>query len=268
MIYKNNDIEINYEISGTGINILMIHGFAVDHQLMKGCMENLLPKDVYRSIYIDLPGMGKSNTPESINSSDDILNVLIEFINDILSNEKIIIIGESYGGYIARGIHSILKDQIIGLGLICPAIYADRNKRTLPEHEIIIQDIEFLKKLTDDQKENFSLYNVILTQDVFNRYQQEIMTGINISNKKFLSKIESKYAFSNDIDKHDKIINIPTVIITGKQDSIVGYQDAYSIVKNYKRATYFVLDGAGHNLQIEQPEIFDVIMNNWLKKIV
>ena len=36
------EIPIYYEILGSGMPVLMIHGWSVDHRLMKGCMEPVL----------------------------------------------------------------------------------------------------------------------------------------------------------------------------------------------------------------------------------
>ncbi|MGL1890580.1 MAG: alpha/beta hydrolase [Spirochaetaceae bacterium] len=55
------------------------------------------------------------------------------------------------------------------------------------------------------------------------------------------------------------------MIIVGKQDSVVGYTDAVNILKHYPKATYKLVDGAGHNLQIERPEFFKDITRSWLE---
>ncbi len=39
MEYTVKDVPIYYEIHGSGTPIVMIHGWSVDHRLMKGCME-------------------------------------------------------------------------------------------------------------------------------------------------------------------------------------------------------------------------------------
>lgn len=56
---KVRQAEIYYEAFGEGKPVLMIHGFAPDHRLMRGCMEPIFTnRDGWRRIYIDLPGMG------------------------------------------------------------------------------------------------------------------------------------------------------------------------------------------------------------------
>jgi pimeloyl-ACP methyl ester carboxylesterase len=41
---------------------LMLHGWSVDHRLMKGCMEPVFKKmdTEWKRIYFDLPGMGRT----------------------------------------------------------------------------------------------------------------------------------------------------------------------------------------------------------------
>lgn len=263
----NNSI-INYTIKGSGINMLMIHGFAVDHTLMVGCMEDVPEIEHFRRIYIDLPGMGLSKASDDINSSDDVLDLLVEFIDRVLDGEQFIVIGESYGGYLSRGVYYRLPKQVIGIGMICPVIIADKSKRTLPKHRTVFTDEKFLNTLEKEDKQHFSQYNVILNEYTYNRYQKEVMSGINLADRKVLSRIERNYSFSEDVDNHPTNVDIPVLILTGRQDHIVGYRDAYSIVDRYSRVSYLVLDGAGHNLQIEHVDVFNSLMTNWIHNFI
>ncbi|MET8349477.1 MULTISPECIES: hypothetical protein [unclassified Micromonospora] len=40
----------------------------------------------------------------------------------------------------------------------------------------------------------------------------------------------------------------------------------FALLPHYPRATFAVLDVAGHNLQIEQPRLFDALMHEWLDR--
>jgi pimeloyl-ACP methyl ester carboxylesterase len=82
---KIKNILVNYEIIGEGKPIVMIHGYYADNRVMAGCMEPIFSaKDGYKRIYIDLPGMGKSESPEWITNSDTMLDIVIEFIEKII----------------------------------------------------------------------------------------------------------------------------------------------------------------------------------------
>ena len=78
---------------------------------------------------------------------------------------------------------------------------------------------------------------------------------------------QNGYAFSFDVDRLNEKFNNPTLILLGRQDSSVGYKDAWSILDNYPRGTFAVLDKAGHNLQIEQKNLFNSLVNEWLERV-
>jgi pimeloyl-ACP methyl ester carboxylesterase len=59
----------------------------------------------------------------------------------------------------------------------------------------------------------------------------------------------------------------PTLMLLGQQDTSTGYRDAWPILEQYPRATFAVLDKAGHNLQIEQADLFTAFVSEWLDRV-
>ena len=85
-------LTIYYEIHGEGYPILMLHGFEVDHRVLKGCMEPIFENEPkYKRIYFDLPGMGKTAGERWIQNSDQILDIVLKFVDKIIPNQKFII---------------------------------------------------------------------------------------------------------------------------------------------------------------------------------
>ena len=105
MEYTVRDVTIYYEIHGSGRPVLMIHGWSPDHRLMKGCMEPVFQAidTPWQRIYFDLPGMGKTRGQPWITGSDQMLSLVLEFIDGIIPHQHFVVAGESYGGYLARG---------------------------------------------------------------------------------------------------------------------------------------------------------------------
>lgn len=60
----------------------------------------------------------------------------------------------------------------------------------------------------------------------------------------------------------------PILIMTGKQDACVGYEDAVKVLKSYTRSTFLIVDGAGHNLQIEKETLFHDVVLHFLRNIL
>ncbi|MBN2795533.1 MAG: alpha/beta hydrolase [Clostridia bacterium] len=266
MQYNYKDISLYYEIHGTGTPILMLHGFMPDHRLMKGCME-LSNLEGYQRIYVDLPGMGQSTTGKWLQKADDMLDILLSFINHIFNKSSFLLCGESYGGYLARGILSHLKGQVIGLMLICPVIEPDSKNRNLPPHRILVKDETLLAQLEPEDAEGFSAMSVIQNKVIYNRYVQEIVAGVKIAQESFLETYQAKgYSFSFDVDKRVGGFEKPTLVLVGRQDAVVGYVDALNLLEKYPRSTFAILDAAGHNLQIEQSELFNTLTLEWLKR--
>lgn len=266
---KIKNISINYEVIGEGKPIIMVHGYYPDHRLMMGCMEPIFEaREGYKRIYIDLPGMGKSECAEWINNSDIMLDIVIEFIKTIIPNETFLIVGQSYGGYLTRGIINKMADLVAGAALICPVIIADYKKRNVPEHIVIIKDDMLLNKMSSEEADDFNASAVVQSERIYKRYKAEVMSGVEIANSAFLQTLQKNgYAFSFDVDKLEKKFDKPVLIMLGKQDSCVGYKDALNIMENFPRGTFAVLDMAGHNLQIEQEKLFEALINEWLMRI-
>lgn len=259
---------IYYEIYGEGIPVLMLHGFPLDHNVMKACMEPIfLKRKRYKRIYFDLPHMGKSSSDNWIQSSDDILHVVREFIDKVIPEDSFIIASESYGSYLARGIISKYSKKVKACLFLCPVIMSEPSKRNLPKYKVFEVDKEFITTLKTKEAQEFRLC-VFQNERVWNRFKNEIFIPIQISNKPILDQIYShEYKFSFDVDKTIKSFDGPVLFIMGRQDISTGYHDAWSLVENYPRASFVVLDMAGHNLQIEQPQVFNCLINNWLDRI-
>lgn len=263
---KIKNLSINYEILGSGKPIIMLHGYHVDHRLMTGCMEPVLStKEGYKRIYIDLPGMGESESAEWITNSDIMLDIVISFIDEIIPNENFLLAGQSYGGYLARGVIYAMADRVEGVLLICPVIIADYKKRNVAEHVVIVKDNKLLSKLSPEMAEDFNAGVVVQSKKIYERYENEIMSGVGIADNIFLHTLKKNgYAFTFEVDKLKNKFDKPSLILLGKQDNCVGYKDSWSILENFPRATFAVLDKAGHNLHIEQEDVFNSLVNEWL----
>lgn len=262
-------ITVNYKIYGEGRPILMLHGYYPDHRLMEGCMEPIFAhRSGWQRIYLDLPGMGETKGKSWINNSDDVLKIVVSFVENVIPNQRFFVVGESYGGYLAQGLVTMKRELIDGIVLICPAVVADRTKRNLPEHQILVNAPELMASLTKEVADEFGSMAVVQNQRNWERFRDEIMSGLMVADGLFLQRIQNDgYEFSFNTLNLSEPFSKPVLILTGRQDSSVGYRDAWNIVENYPRGTFVVLDMAGHNLQIEQETLFNALVNEWLDRV-
>lgn len=273
MFLKVNEVEIYYEIHGTGFPLLFLHGWILDHNVLKIPIESFLHtssvKDEFQRIYVDLPGMGKSASQGKIASSDDIFHIIQIFVNNVIGTKHFAIIGESYGGYLARAIASVYLAQIKGLFFLCPVIEPKSSKRRIPKFEVITKSPQMDRIFQNVESSDFEELAVVQTQKTWDKYQSEVQSGINKAELTLLDSIQqSKYAFSFNPDERIGIFNNPCTFLVGKQDNVVGYEDAWKLCQEYyPRASFFVADEAGHNLQIEKESLFQTTFQDWVKRI-
>jgi pimeloyl-ACP methyl ester carboxylesterase len=271
MEYTVRDVPIYYEIHGAGKPIIMIHGWSPDHRLMKGCMEPVFQtmETPWQRIYFDLPGMGKTPGRPWITGSDEMLKVVLAFIDGIIPNQHFVVAGESYGGYLARGVIKERTDLVDGLLLICPVANQETLRDNLPPFQVLEKDEAFLSRLSQEDRQYFEGINVVQNQRVWESFSADILPGLKIADYAFLENSLAQHVpYAVDVDLVEKPYQQPTLMVMGRQDSVVGYRDHWQLLENYPRASFVILDKAGHNLQIEQDLLFNALVKEWLDRVL
>ena len=105
----------------------MIHGLCVDHRLLLGLDQVLAARGTWRRIYLDLPGMGASVAGPGIRSSDAVAAAVVDFVRENLGSRRFAVLGNSFGGMLARHLVAEFGDQVVGLGLLCPVAVAEKS---------------------------------------------------------------------------------------------------------------------------------------------
>lgn len=259
-------MSIYHKVIGEGYPIVMLHGWTLDHQVMLHAMEPLFEKrSGWKRIYIDLPGMGKSDLHPSIQNSDDILEAILRLLDDIIPDQPFIICGNSYGGYIARGVVSSRQNTVRGLLLMAPLTIPSSDEREVPQQTVLKRDSNLISNLSPEEADAFCSMGVVQGQTEWERFRNEILLPSKQTNYEYINHIrQNGYGFSFNISSK---LEYPTLIITGRQDHVVGYHDSWRLIEDYPRATFAVLDMAGHNLQIEQTDVFNALVDNWLNRL-
>lgn len=262
------NVPVYYETYGSGFPIVYVHGFTADHRLSRGCMEPLFEqRSGWQRIYFDLPGMGQTPGKEHIKCTDDMLDVVVDFIDAVLPEQPFLIAGGSYGGYLSRGVLWRKFAQVAGMALICPVIFGDRSQRDLPSKTVIVENAHLLAELAPTDAQEYAALAVVQNEKNWQRFRDEILAGSRIADNAFLQRLSQSYSYSFDVDALPQPFSKPVVILAGRQDQVTGYRDVWRILENYPRATFAVLDRAGHNAYIEQNELFQALIGEWLDRV-
>jgi pimeloyl-ACP methyl ester carboxylesterase len=259
--------EINYEIFGRGRPMLVLHGGYLDHRHIVSAMEPAFDDSSnWKRIYPDLPGHGHTTIANSIENHDQVLEVLLEFMSSICPNETYTVAGESRGGFLARGLAVKNPEAIDGLLLIVPGRYAIADPQNLPSQVTLESAEKLTTELAANEVGRFKKL-VVQNREILEKIRKYKLPAISLADTEYQVRLNDNYQFAFDLDASGNIFPKPTLVLLGKFDIEVGFRDALKAIENYPRATFAILDKAGHSLSWEQPELFTALVKDWLKRV-
>jgi len=263
---------IDYEEHGEGRAIVFLHGWTMNRQVEIDTYEPIfVTRPGWQRIYPDLPGMGQS-VARVIRNQDDVLAAMLDFLDRRLSGAPFVLAGTSLGGYLARAIAARRREQVRGLLLKVPAIIADTARRTLPAFEPLVSDESALAAL--DPAERTAMGSILVEAPAYvemahRRFRTLVQPAIGGTAPWALEMRAdpARYGFSFDLADAEKSFIKPALVITARQDTTVGYRDAWNILESYPRATFVVIDRATHGWPLESTDLLAALVDDWLERI-
>ena len=269
MLANVNGIPVHYEERGRGTPVLALHGAGVDHREIMGALESLFAdRPGYRRIYPDLPGMGRTPAPDTIDSTDAVLELVEGLVEAVIGEQAFLVVGHSSGGYLARAIANRRPRQVAGLALICPLVGDQGGGDERPEHVVLhaADDLDVDGALGPEMAAVFRDYLVVQTPQTLRRFQETVAPGAELADQAALERMSARWLLRSSPEQ-GPVYASPTLIVAGRQDAAVGYAGAWRLLEHYPRATFAVLDRAGHGLPHEQPELLGALLGEWLDRV-
>jgi pimeloyl-ACP methyl ester carboxylesterase len=282
-----DDLPVYYESYGEGRPIVFLPGWGNANGEAQDVHEPLFDEyPGWRRIYLDPPGTGNTPSRPWITDQDAMLDVIARVIDDILglgsggstaggsgsggsgsggsrTAGSLALAGTSAGGLHARGIVRRDAARILGLLLRVPGVVVDRAERTLPEYKPLIADPRF----SSDEDPRPLLHTPEYLEAHREKQRRFYLPAEEKADLEFLGTIQrdpSTYTLSTDPAAR---LEAPTLIVTGRQDTTTGYADAWSLLDDYPRATYAVLDRADHDLPIQNHTLYRALVSDWLTRM-
>jgi pimeloyl-ACP methyl ester carboxylesterase len=224
----------------------------------------------WQRIYPDLPGQGKTPGKEWIIGEDEIHRIVLDVIAAVVPGQTVTLAGYSYGGYHVQAVVHQRPDLVDGACLLSPAtpyLLTDEGQDTLPQHVLFVEDETLYEGLEPDEIEMFRTGAVVQNQAGLEELKDGMRRAFKLADFEFISRIRQNFAFSFDLRCHREPFDRPALIVTGRQDSFAGYRGSWEILEDYTRATFAVLDRAGHNIPFEQGRLWRALVDEWLDRV-
>ena len=258
---------LHHVVIGSGRPVLLVHGAALDHRHMVETFEPIFEEvEGWQRIYIDMPGHGKSAGRETINSQLDLLNAVMDFATTTFPGHSFALIGESRGSYIARGFAYLRPDLVDGLLLVTPGGSPTAPPGRIPKHQTLLPDPALLSEFGESERDGPEIL-VVHRRDIFEKRGRAILPAIPLHDPEQAARVWKAFDFPFDLLAADAVFDKPTLIVSGRQDSWSGYADAVDCLPVYPRATFALLDTAGHALVWERPELFKSLVRDWIDRM-
>ncbi len=257
----SENVKINFEKNGNrGPTVIFLHGFGDSLATWKD-IRNVM-SDEYQLYCIDLKGCGYSSKPkDSKYSVSDQAEIITKFI--VRYNlKRVTLIGHSFGGAVAlftyMNFHNGCINPIEKIVLINSAGYKQKFPFFISILRIPIVNSLVLNLLPSEFQVEHTLRKLVydkskLTKDKILRYSFFYnMPGSHNALVQTAKQILPKN--HKEITEQIKLINVPTLIVWGRNDPIIPLKNAFRFQTDISNAQVRIIDNCGHIPQEEKPE--------------
>jgi pimeloyl-ACP methyl ester carboxylesterase len=191
----------------------------------------------------DLPGYGQSERPEWAREPRDVA-LLTNRILDRLGLRDVTLIGAGLGGFIAAEMAAANASRLKRLVLIGAAgLQPDDGEIA---DQMLVDFAEYMKAgFRDDAS----------YEHVFGHTPDPAVASLWDFSREMTARITWKpYMFSRRLPRVLGEIDVPTLVIWGGNDRVVPISCAHQYVRGLANARLEVVAGAGHVVELEEPE--------------
>ncbi|MGB0896948.1 MAG: alpha/beta fold hydrolase [Flavobacteriaceae bacterium] len=258
MILDYKGTKVFYTDEGKGTAVVLLHGFLENSTMWHAIKAELLKRN--RVICIDLLGHGQTECFGYVHSMD----LMAEVVSEVLQHLKIrrsIFIGHSMGGYVALAFAEMYPDNVKGLCLMNSTSRADSPER-----------IQLRNRAIEAVKTN---YNNLVRMSISNLFRPKNRTlfqaEIKAVKKEALKTPLQGYIAAQEGMKirfdREALLHFspyPKLMIIGKKDPVLNYEDLRNQVKEAQVETIELPDG--HMSHIENQQEVLVALQEFVKR--
>jgi pimeloyl-ACP methyl ester carboxylesterase len=224
---KINGINLYYEIYGTGKPLIFLHGSGGSIRGARAKIEYF--KQYFKVIAIDSRAHGKSIDTTTTNLTYVQMANDIKVLLDSLNIDSAFVSGQSDGGILGLLIAINYPAKIAKL--------ATYGANIFPGKKAVVDEIDDLVLDTLKVTKNFTT-----------------------------RRLYSLLAYQPDITEKDlQKIKCPVLIISGDRD-VIRLEHSIKIFNNIANSNFFVMPGATHFGSVEKPELFNMVLSDFLNR--
>ncbi|HEU5377786.1 MAG TPA: alpha/beta hydrolase [Ktedonobacteraceae bacterium] len=208
-------------------SVVLVHGLAVSSRYMVPTALHLAP---FYDVYLpDLPGFGKSANPSSVLSIPALADALADWMQ-VIGLPPSVLLGNSLGCQII--IHLALHHSQLLTHAVLVSPTMDPQTRNICPAAL---------RLARDLPEEPWSFLPVLAREYFDAGFGRTLRTLH-------------FAFADHMEEHISSIQIPTLIVRGSRDPLVGQEWVEELHRLLPTSQLLVVQGAGHAVNFNSPE--------------
>ncbi|OQC10088.1 MAG: 3-oxoadipate enol-lactonase 2 [Tenericutes bacterium ADurb.Bin087] len=264
-IFKFKNYDFYYEVHGDMKNpFLLLNGIMMSTRSWTPFIEEFAEKNTL--ILIDFLDQGQSSKARENYTQDFQVEMLKAFL-DYLKIKKLPIVGISYGGEVALQFAVKYLDYVESLMLL----------NTCAMTSPWLKDLGAAWNKAGETGDGLAYYLTTIpliyspafyTEKLdWMKKREAILTPL-FSNKVIVDGFIRLTKSAENHDVRDKLgkINVPTLIISAKQDYLTPIEDQYYLAKRIPNANHITIENSGHASMYERPALFVTLVLGFVNK--
>lgn len=260
---KINDIELYYEVHGTGEPLICLSGFTADHLSWTSVLEKFTKK--FQVILLDNRGVGLTAVP-NYPYTVEMMALDTLALMDVLEIDKAHFMGHSMGGMIAMNLALLQPEKVMKL-VLCNTIEKTTTVARLA--------FEFMNQLMSNGMTMRQVFPSFVPWLFSNTYLDipgnlELILEHNRKQNHEMSQIAFKNQLNAILAFDARLflnkLKFPTLLIAGEYDRITPPNFARIMKRIIAGSQLSIIPGAAHMSHIEKPELFSDLVLPFLER--
>jgi len=263
MHVRINGLSVSYTERGSGIPLLLIHGFPLNKEMWAPQIPEL--SGIARVLAPDLRGHGDTPPTPGPSTMSLLADDLNAFLDKLSIRESVVLCGLSMGGYIAFEYYRKFPQRIRGLILTATRAAPDTQEGR-KGRDALAQQIEKsgMKSIVGDLA-----LKLLAPQTAVNHPETvELIKQIMLRTSK-IGAVNALMGMKLRSDSTPLLseIKVPTLLVHGEHDQIVPIIEAKQLATEIPDSHITMIPNAGHLLNLEQPKRFNQTLIDFLEQL-
>ncbi|MBK6768030.1 MAG: alpha/beta fold hydrolase [Ardenticatenales bacterium] len=243
--------------------VLFIHGYPLSSQMWVPQLEGLA--GTVWGIAPDLRGCGESGTPGGAVTMTDYAEDCVALLDELGLEDPVVVCGLSMGGYVALELFRLHPDRVSALVLAATKAGADTDegKAGRDKNAQIARD-DGVEAIASAILPKMFAPQTVADDPELVAEVREIMTSGSVE-----GVVGALEAMRDRIDSTPTLakIGVPTLVLHGADDQLMPPAEGEKLKAGIPGAELVLIEGAGHLLNLEQPDLFNDALLDFLSTL-